>query len=67
MNSIFVHWKSTVAGLLGVSLPTTAALLALPNIQTLVSAKTLLIMGAFQAVGRVWIGIITQDADKVNK
>ena len=65
MNSIFVHWKSTVSGILTVALATIGPLIALPNIQTFLSPKTLMIMGAFSVVGKVWVSLITQDAGVV--
>lgn len=62
LSNITVHWKSSLSGILTVSLTTTATLLALPQIQTLVSPKVLLWIGAFQAVGKVWVSLIQQDA-----
>lgn len=64
MNNILSHWKSTVSGLLTATLATSAAFLA-PPLNTLVSAKVILWLGAFQIIGKVWIGMISQDPDKV--
>src|SRR5271170_5933298 len=65
MNNILLHWKSTVSGILTVTLSTTTALLALPQIQSLVSPKVLLWLGAGQVVGKVWVSLIQQDAGVV--
>lgn len=59
------NWKSTISGILTVILATISALLALPSVQTLVSPKTLLILGGVSAVGKVWMALITQDAGTV--
>lgn len=61
---MFAHWKSTVSGLLTVSLSTSAAFLA-PPLNALVSAKVVLWCSAFQVIGKIWISLITQDPDKV--
>ena len=64
MNQIFVHWKSTVSGLLTASLATSAAFLA-PPLNAYVPPKVVLWLGAFQIVGKVWIGLISKDAGTV--
>lgn len=64
MNSILIHWKSTLSGLLTVSLSTTAAFLA-PPLNSLISAKYVLWIGAFQVIGKIWIAAIQVDADKI--
>lgn len=64
MNSLLIHWKSTLSGLLTVSLSTTAAFLA-PPLNSLISAKHVLWIGAFQVVGKIWIAAIQVDADKI--
>jgi len=64
MNSILVHWKSTVSGLLTVTLATSAAFLA-PPLNTLISYKLVLWIGAFQVIGKIWIAAIQTDADKI--
>ena len=54
-------WKSTVSSLLTSTLATSAAFLA-PPLNALVSAKVILWCGAFQILGKIWIGLITNDA-----
>ena len=56
-------WKSTVSGLLTVSLSTTAALLAYPPLQT--HLKFIAILGGVQVVLKLWVAIVTTDADKI--
>lgn len=65
MNFLLVHWKSNVSGILTVVLATIGPLLALPNIQTFVSPKTLMILGGVSAIGKVWVSLIQQDAGVV--
>jgi hypothetical protein len=64
VNNILTHWKSSVSGLLTATLATSAAFLA-PPLNTLVSAKVILWVGAFQIIGKIWIGLISQDAGTV--
>jgi len=64
MNSFLAHWKSSLGGLLTISLSTSAAFLA-PPMNTYVSPKIVMWCGAFQVIGKIWISAITQDADKV--
>lgn len=64
MISILTSWKSTVSGILTATLATSAAFLA-PPLNTLVSAKVILWLGAFQIIGKIWIGLISQDAGVV--
>lgn len=64
MNNILTHWKSTVSGILTVTLSTTAAFLA-PPMSSLISSKWVLWIGAFQVVGKIWISSIQQDAGVV--
>lgn len=64
MNTIFAHWKSTLSGVLTTTLATSAAFLA-PPLNALVSPKTVLWLGAFQVVGKIWIAAITKDAGTV--
>lgn len=64
MTSILTSWKSTVSGVLTATLATSAAFLA-PPLNTLVSAKVILWLGAFQIIGKIWIGLISQDAGVV--
>lgn len=59
-------WKSTLSGILTATLATSAAFLAPPlSTMNLLSAKTVLWLGAFQVIGKIWISLITQDADKL--
>ena len=55
------NWKSTVSSILTATLATSAAFLA-PPLNTLVSAKVILYIGAAQIIGKIWIGLIQQDA-----
>lgn len=55
------NWKSTVSSILTATLATSAAFLA-PPLNTLVSAKVILWIGAAQIIGKIWIGLLTQDA-----
>jgi hypothetical protein len=64
VNNILTHWKSTVSGILTATLATSAAFLA-PPLNSLVPAKVILWLGAFQIIGKVWIGLISQDAGTV--
>jgi hypothetical protein len=64
MNSALTHWKSTVSGILTTTLATTAAFLA-PPMNSLISSKHVLWIGAFQVLGKIWISLITQDAGTV--
>jgi hypothetical protein len=64
MNTILTHWKSSVSGLLTATLATSAAFLA-PPLNTLIPAKWVLYLGAAQIIGKVWIGLISQDAGTV--
>lgn len=64
MNNILTHWKSTVSGLLTATLATSAALLT-PPLNTLIPPKVVLYLGAAQIIGKVWIGLISQDAGTV--
>jgi hypothetical protein len=61
MNTILTHWKSSLSGILTATLATSAAFLA-PPLNTMVSAKVILWLGAFQIVGKIWIGLISKDA-----
>ena len=63
MNAFLLNWKSTVSGFLTASLATTAAFLS-PPLNQLISPQHVLWIGAFQVVGKIWIGLITKDADK---
>lgn len=63
MNNLFTHWKSTVSGILTVTLSTSAAFLA-PPLNSYVSAKIVLWCSIFQVIGKIWISAITQDAGK---
>jgi hypothetical protein len=62
-TNAFAHWKSTVSGILTVTLATSAALMAYPPIATHI--KLMSILGGVQIVGKVWIALISQDPDKV--
>lgn len=55
------NWKSTASSILTATLATSAAFLA-PPLNTLVSAKVILYIGAAQIIGKIWIGLIQQDA-----
>jgi hypothetical protein len=55
------NWKSTASSILTATLFTSAAFLA-PPMNTLVSGKIILWIGAFQIIGKIWIGLLTQDA-----
>lgn len=57
-------WKSTVSGILTATLATSAAFLA-PPLNTLASPKVILWLGAFQIVGKIWIALLTKDAESV--
>jgi hypothetical protein len=63
-DSVLTHWKSTVSGILTVTLSTTAAFLV-PPLSALIAPKHVLYITAIQAVGKIWIAIITQDAGTV--
>lgn len=54
-------WKSTIGSILTATLATTAAFLT-PPLNSLISAQHVLWIGAFQIVGKIWIGLITNDA-----
>jgi hypothetical protein len=54
------HWKSTASSVLTVTLATSTALLTVPAVQNHVKAVGW-IMGA-QALAKVWIGLIQEDA-----
>jgi hypothetical protein len=64
MNLILVHWKSTVSGFLTASLATSAAFLA-PPLNAYIPPKVVLWLGAFQIIGKIWIGLISKDAGTV--
>jgi hypothetical protein len=64
VNNILTHWKSSLSGLLTATLATSAAFLA-PPLNTMVPAKVVLWLGAFQIIGKIWIGLISQDAGTV--
>lgn len=55
------NWKSTASSLLTVTLTTSAAFLA-PPLNSLVSAKVILYIGAVQIIGKIWVGLLTEDA-----
>jgi hypothetical protein len=64
VNSILTNWKSNLNGFLTATLVTSAAFLS-PPLNTLVSAKVILWIGAFQIIGKLWISLLTKDADKI--
>lgn len=52
------NWKSSASGILSATLATTVALLPLH----VLSPRQTVIAGVIQAVGKVWLGLITPDA-----
>ncbi|HEY3620742.1 MAG TPA: hypothetical protein VGK96_28395 [Candidatus Sulfotelmatobacter sp.] len=63
MSVLGESWKSTVSSILTATMATSAAFLA-PPLNALIPAKYVLGLGAVQIIGKIWIGLITQDADK---
>jgi len=59
MKDVSSNWKSTVSGVLTVTLSTTAALLTYPPVAA--HTKLVLFLGGFQVVGKVWIALIQKD------
>ena len=59
LTNALLHWKSTVSGLLTVTLATSAALMAYPPVMN--HLKLMGILGGVQVVGKVWIALIGQD------
>jgi hypothetical protein len=55
------NWKSTVSSVLTATLATSAAFLT-PPLNALVSPKVILYLGAAQIIGKIWIGLLQQDA-----
>ena len=51
------NWKSSVSGILNVTIATTVALLPLH----VLSPRQTIIAGAIQALARVYLGLITKD------
>lgn len=64
IQNALASWKSTVSSLLTTTLATSAAFLA-PPLNSLIAPKHVLWLGAFQVVGKIWIGIIQKDPDTV--
>jgi hypothetical protein len=60
-TNFLTSWKSTVSSILTATLATSAAFLA-PPMNQLVSPKVVLWIGAAQIIGKIWIGLISQDA-----
>jgi hypothetical protein len=56
------HWKSTAGGFLTVSLTTSTAILAVPGVNTFIQPKHLTFLMIGQAVAKVWISLIQEDA-----
>ena len=67
MNTFFTdaltHWKSTVSSILTATLFTTAGLMAYPPIMA--HTKLMAWLGGVQIVGKIWVGLISQDAGVV--
>jgi hypothetical protein len=59
-TNALVHWKSTVSGILTVTLATSAALMTYPPVAQHFEMMTWL--GGIQVVGKVWIALISKDA-----
>jgi len=59
IQTLTANWKSTVSGVLTVTLSTTAALLTYPPVAA--HTKLVLFLGGFQVVGKVWIALIQKD------
>jgi hypothetical protein len=59
------HWKSTAGGFLTVSLTTSTAILAVPGVNTFIQPKHLTFLMIGQAVAKVWISLIQEDAGVV--
>jgi hypothetical protein len=64
LQNAFASWKSTVSSILTTTLATSAAFLA-PPLNSLIAPKHVLWLGAFQVVGKIWIGAIQKDPDTV--
>lgn len=62
MTPLLQNWKTSLAGLLTVTLATTAALLACPPVAA--HPKWIVIGGGAQVVLKLWISLIQQDAGK---
>jgi hypothetical protein len=62
LTNALVHWKSTASAILTATLAATAALLAYPPFAA--HAQWVVVAGGVQAVAKVWIGAIQQDAGK---
>jgi hypothetical protein len=59
------HWKSTAGGFLTVSLTTSTAILTVPGVNTFIQPKHLTLLMIGQAVAKVWISLIQEDAGVV--
>lgn len=60
LEKALVNWKSTLQSILTVSLFTTAALLTYPPVMA--HPQWVAILGGIQVVGKLWIGLISNDA-----
>jgi len=56
------NWKSTVSGILTVTLVSSAALMKYPPVMQ--HLKLMAFLGGFQVLGKIWIALITTDVKK---
>jgi hypothetical protein len=59
------HWKSTLSGLLTLCLTTTGAVMAIPDVRSVMSAKLWISLLIVQGVGKTWVSLIQEDAGVV--
>ena len=60
VNSLLANWKTTASSILTVTLVTTVGLLAYPPV--IAHPQWVAVLGGVQVVGKIWIGLLQNDA-----